>query len=89
MAHLGLADAVNASKSLLKTVGVPRQVVVDHQVGALQVDALGGRIRCQQDLDLGVVPKRLLGLEPLLATHTTVNHHHRLLAAQQRSNAVL
>ena len=89
VAHLGLADTVNAPEPLLKTVWVPGQVVVDHQVGALQVDAFGCRIGCQQDLDLGIVPKRFLRLEPLLAAHTAVNHHHGLLAAQQRRHAVV
>ena len=39
MADLQLADTVNASKTLLKAVGVPGQIVIYHQVGVLQVDA--------------------------------------------------
>ena len=44
VADLGLADAVDAAEALLQPVGVPGQVVVDHQVGALEVDALAGRV---------------------------------------------
>ena len=40
VADLGLADAVDAAEPLLDPVRVPRQVVVDHQVRALQVQAL-------------------------------------------------
>ena len=40
VADLGLADAVDAAEALLEPVRVPGQVVVHHQVGALQVDAL-------------------------------------------------
>ena len=40
MADLRLPDTVNAPKALLQAVGVPGKIVVDHQVGALQVNAL-------------------------------------------------
>ncbi len=55
VADLGLADAVNATEALLDAVRVPRQVVVDHQVRALQVDALPGGIGGEENLDLGIV----------------------------------
>src|SRR5947209_17604579 len=42
VADLGLTDAVHAPEALLNSVGVPRQVVVDDQVGSLEVDALPG-----------------------------------------------
>ncbi len=37
--HVGLPDAVDAPKPLLDAVRVPGKVVIDHQMGALQVDA--------------------------------------------------
>ena len=45
VADLGLADAVDAPEALLDAVRVPRQVVVHHQVGALQVDPFARRHR--------------------------------------------
>ena len=51
VADLGLADAVDAAEALLDAVRVPGQVVVDHQVGALEVDALARRVGGDQDLD--------------------------------------
>ena len=44
VADLGLADAVDAAEALLQPVGVPREVVVDHQVGVLQVHAFARRV---------------------------------------------
>ena len=62
VADLGLADAVDAAEALLEAVRVPGQVVVDHQVGALEVDALAGGVGGEQHLHLGVVRERLLRL---------------------------
>ncbi len=89
VAHLGLADAVDAAEPLLEAVGVPRQVVIDHQVGPLEVDALARGVRGEQHLHLGVVLERFLRLHPLLAAHSAVNDDHGLLAAEQRGDAGL
>ena len=78
MADLGLADAVDAAEALLQAVRVPGQVVVHHQVRALQVDALAGGVGGEQHLHLGVVQEALLRLAPLLAAHAAVDQHHRL-----------
>jgi hypothetical protein len=48
MADLALADAMDAAKALFHAVGVPGQVVIDHEVGVLQVDALARRVGGQQ-----------------------------------------
>ena len=78
MADLGLADAVDAAEALLQAVGVPGQVVVDHQVGALEVDALAGGVGGQQHLHLGVVLEGFLRLQALLAAHAAVDDDHGL-----------
>ena len=44
-----LTNAVNPSEALLEPVRVPRDVVVDHQVGSLEVHALTGRVGGQQN----------------------------------------
>ena len=82
MAHLGLADAVDAAETLFDAVRVPRQIVVHHQVGALEVDAFAGSVGGEQNLDFGIVPERLLRLHPLLAPHAAMDHDDGLLAAQ-------
>ena len=35
MTHLCLSDTVNATKALFQSIGIPRQVVVNHKVGVL------------------------------------------------------
>ena len=52
---LGLADSVNAPESLLNAVRIPGKVIVDHQMGALEVDTFRGRIVGQKNPDLRVV----------------------------------
>ena len=55
VADLGLADAVDAAEALLDAIGVPGQVIVDHEVRALEVDAFAGGIVGDHDQDRGVV----------------------------------
>lgn len=62
MADFGLPDTVNTAETLLDPVRVPRQIVVDHQVGALEVDALAGGVRGKENLYVRIVLERFLGL---------------------------
>ena len=87
MTHFRLANAVNPTEPLLQSVGVPGQVVVHHQVGALQVDAFAGRIRGEQHLHVRVVAEGCLGLASVLAAHAAVNQNNRLLTSQQGRDA--
>ena len=73
MADLCLADAVDAPEALLQPVGVPGQVVVDHQVGALQVDALAGRVGGDEDASVAILFERLLGAVTILARHAALD----------------
>ena len=84
VADLGLADPVDAAEALLQPVRVPGQVVVDHQVGALQVDALARRVGRQQHLRPRVVPEGFLRGQALLAAHAAVDDDDRILPAEQR-----
>ena len=86
MADLRLPNAVNAAEPLLQAVGVPRQVVVHHQVGALQVDTLARCVGGEQYLHVWIVPKRLLGLQALLTAHA-VDDDNCLLTSEQCAHA--
>ncbi len=88
MANLGLADPVETAEALFDPVGVPGQVVIDHQMRTLQVDALAGGVGGQQHLYFGVVLEQFLGLEALFASDATVDDDDRLLAAEQRADAL-
>ena len=52
VAYLGLPDAVNAAKTLLKTVRVPRQVIINHQMRPLKINAFAGGVGRHQNFDL-------------------------------------
>ena len=87
VAHLALANAVDTAKALLHTVGVPGQVVIDHEVGVLQVDALARCVGGQQHQHVGVVAERLLHLAPVVAVDAAVDGDHSLFAAQRVADA--
>src|SRR5690606_4421164 len=67
VADLALADAVDAAEALLDAVRVPRQVVVDHEVGVLEVHALAGRVGGDQDQGVGILAEALLDPAALVA----------------------
>jgi hypothetical protein len=47
-----LSDAVDSADSLFDLHWIPREIVIDQQIGGLEVQAFGGRIRTNQDIDL-------------------------------------
>ena len=89
VADLRLPDSMDAPEPLLDAVGVPGEVVIHHQVGALQVDALGSCVRRQEDLHARVVPEGLLDGAPILAPDPAMDHHHGLLPAEEGHHPVL
>ena len=87
VAHLTLANAVDAAKALLHAVGVPGQVVIDHEVGVLQVHAFASGIGGQQHQHVGVVAEGFLHLAPVVAVDAAVDGDHGLFAAQRVADA--
>ena len=65
----GLADTVDPAEPLLDPVGVPGQVVIDHEVGPLEVDAFPRRVRGDQQPGPEIIQKALLDLLALFAAH--------------------
>jgi hypothetical protein len=49
MTNFSLTDAMNPTEALLDPVGVPRQIVVHHQVSTLKIDALARSIGRKED----------------------------------------
>ena len=45
---------MDAAEALFEAVRIPRQVVVDHQVGVLKVHAFAGGVGGDEDADVGV-----------------------------------
>ena len=89
MTDLRLADPVDTTEALLQPIRVPGQVVVDHQMGALQVDAFSRSVSRQKYLDLRIVPEGFLHRQASLAAHAAVDDDDRRLAAEQRRDALV
>ena len=89
VADLGLADAVDAAETLFEAIGVPGEVVVDHQVAALEVDAFAGGVGGDEDFDLFVLGEGILGLAALLAPQLAVDGHEGLGPPEERSDPLL
>jgi hypothetical protein len=88
VAHFSLADAVDATESLLNAIRIPWQVVVDHQVRALQIDAFARGIGSYQNLHFFAVGKTLLSVLAVLAAHASVNVHHSFRLAQEPADSL-
>ena len=73
MTDLLLADAVNAPEALFEAVRVPRQVIIDHQVGVLEVDAFASGISCEEDADFGVGTEQGLALAAFITMHAAMD----------------
>jgi len=73
VADLVLADAVDPPEALLEAVGVPGQVVVDHQVGVLQVHALPGRVGGDQHAHPRVGAEERLDAAALVAVRGSLD----------------
>ena len=86
-ADLFLADAVDAAEALLDAVGVPRQVVVDHQVRGLQVQAFAGSVGGEQDLAVAVLGELLGDQAALSATYAAVDRLARRRACRAVSRS--
>jgi hypothetical protein len=84
MAYLRLANPMDAPEPLLDAIRVPGQIVVHHQVGALQVDPFARRVGRQQDFYIGVVPESLLRIHPVFPTHAAVDDNHSLSLPKKR-----
>ena len=89
MADLGLANAVNASEALLESIGIPRQIVIDHEVRTLQIDTLARSIGCDEYPHVLVLRKAMLRRPTVITGHSAANHHNRIWVAQQDADLLL
>src|SRR6266540_2166014 len=87
MADLGLADAMDSPKPLLDPVRIPGQVVVDHQVRTLEVDALAGRVSRDKHADFRALTERLLRFTAHLPLEAAMDLDHGFALPEQRADA--
>ena len=57
MADFGLTDSVNTTESLLEAIGVPWQVIINHEMRPLQVNTLARCISRHKNHDILVLDK--------------------------------
>ena len=81
-ASFRLADTVDTAKTLFKTVGVPRQVVIHHEVGALEIEAFACGVRGDEDTDFLVLLEALFHFAALVAQHSAIDDHHGVVIAE-------
>ena len=77
---------MDAAEALLDAVRVPRQVVVDHQVRGLEVEAFAGGVGGEQDLAVAVLGELLGDLAALAAAHAAVDRLDGVGPAEQRAD---
>src|SRR3546814_1386432 len=78
MADFGLADPVDTAETLFDLVGIPGQVVVDHEVAALKVHTFAGCVVCNQHQHVAVLHEPLDDLAPLFPRHAAMDHIDRI-----------
>ena len=59
----GRADAVHTANTLHQARGIPRAIVIDDDVGAVQVDALGQHVASDDDIVVVAVLALIVGIE--------------------------
>ena len=64
---------MNTAKSLLDPIRIPRQIVVDHQIGVLKVDPFARCVRRDQEADRRIVSEFILDLQPFLAVYSAMD----------------
>ena len=85
VADLGLANTVHAAEALLDAVRVPRQVVVDEQMGSLKVDALSRRVGRHKESAIGLLREPLLRLLPVLPAGAAVDRDDSFVTTEHRA----
>ncbi|HUY33425.1 MAG TPA: hypothetical protein VMV69_11810 [Pirellulales bacterium] len=79
---------MNAAEALFEAVRVPRQVVIDHQVGALKVDALTGRVGRDQHPDIRFRAEDDLHPPAFVAVRAAVNGDDGVVIAKDAGDLV-
>ena len=82
VANFGLTDAMNSAKPLFKAVRVPWDVVIDHQMCALEVNTFTRSVGRHEYLDTFVLSESLLCISPLFSPDSAMNRYNGLWPSQ-------
>src|SRR5436189_2589095 len=88
MADFRLADTMNSAEALFQAVGIPRQVVVHHQMRANEIYTLARGIGGNQHEHFPILRERLLCFPALLTVHAAVNCDDSFTTPEKPANAV-
>ena len=89
VADLGLPDAVDAPEPLLHAVGIPRQVVVDHQVCALEIHTLTGGVGGNKHANIFVGAEEGLNTATFVPVSAAADRDDCLRVAEDAGDLVL
>ena len=84
MADLNLTNPVNASEALFNFIGIPGQIVVDHQMPTLKVHTFSSGIVGNENQQVPVLHEPLHHLTPCLAGHTAMDDSNGIMPSQSR-----
>ena len=86
MADLRLADTMDAAEALFEAVWIPWQVIIDHQMRALKVDAFTGGVGRNQYAHVLILLEQGLNLAAIVAQHSAVDGHDHFIAPEERAD---
>lgn len=89
MANLLLADAVDTPEALFEAVRVPWKVIIDHEIGVLEVHSFPGGIGGEEDADFRIGPEKCLALPALVTVGAAVNGRDGLGRAENAGDPPL
>jgi hypothetical protein len=73
MAYFSLSYAMDTAETLLNAIGIPGEIIVDHEMSALEIYAFSGCICGNKDLAIFILFKGFFCLFPILSSHTPVD----------------
>ena len=89
VADLALTDTVNATESLFDAIGVPGQIIVDHEVGTLQVEPLASSVGGEQHEGARVVRELFADGLAKMPRRAPMNGNNSVGAAQLGADFIL
>ena len=84
-----LTDAVNTAKSLFQPVWVPGKIIVDHEVGVLQIDPFARGIGGDENPNGRIGTKQSLKLSAFVAMGAAVDSNNAFRISQYPGNLAL
>src|SRR6266478_1242527 len=90
MADLGLSDAMNAAEALFEAIGIPRQIVIDHEMrAALEVHTFASGVVRNHHANNRIRIECSDGRASSFASNAAMDHNNRCRLPYPRRNLLL